>query len=107
MLRTYLLVALVVIIFVVRRSDTANLGSIVSNKTATSIGTGISLKLGTTGTNQTGKGAPPSLSLGSSGSKKSSTIENIQTSMVAPTKNSSQDNVKTIIDVVSNNFRYK
>jgi len=107
MSRTFLLVAVVVVIFAIRRSNTANLGSIVSNKTATGIGTGISLNLGTSGTNQTGKGASPSLSLNSSGSKINSTTGNITTSVVGSTQNSSQDNVKTIIDVVSNSFCYK
>lgn len=101
MLRTDLLVALVVVIFVICRSDTATLGSIVSTKTATGTGTG------TSGTSQTGTGASSILSLGSSEPKINSTTGNIQTLLVAPTKNSTQDNVNTIIGVVSSNFFYK
>jgi hypothetical protein len=47
------------------------------------------------------------LSLNSSGSKINSTTGNITTSVVGSTQNLSQDNVKTIIDAVSNSFCYK
>jgi hypothetical protein len=57
MLRTCLLVALVAVIFVVRRSDTVNLASLVPTNSAAGTGTGLTLNSGTSGNSLTGTGA--------------------------------------------------
>jgi len=87
MLRTCLLVALVVVIVVVRRSDTAILGNNLMSEIA--------------------KAPSLSLGLGSSGSGAGLTTKTNKPSVVGTTKSSSQNNVNPIVAVVSNNFCYK